>query len=66
VSPAGGKRPGAGRPRVYTEGTVSRSLSLDPLADDALREHVEREGVSRSRAASVLILLGAEKKAAKK
>lgn len=52
----GGARKGAGRPRVYPEGRVSRNLSLDKRADDAITEHATRLGVSRSRAASDLIL----------
>lgn len=52
-------REGAGRPRLYPQGHVSRTLSIDRRADDAVAGYAEREGVSRSQAASVLILEGA-------
>ena len=54
----GGKRPGAGRPPVYPQGHVSRSLSLDVRADERLTRYMREHGVTRSQAASALILAG--------
>lgn len=56
VSTHGGKRPGAGRPPVYPQGRVTRSLSLDTRADEALTRYMRDRGLSRSQAASELIL----------
>ena len=53
-----GTRTGAGRPRMYPQGYVSRTLSLDKRADDAVHERAVKRGISRSQAASELILKG--------
>ena len=52
------KQPGAGRPLMYPQGHVSRSLSLDRRADAAVATYAEQAGLSRSQAASRLILAG--------
>jgi len=51
-------RPGEGRPRIYPRGHVSRTLSLDVRADEAVAAHAAKLGSSRSQAASALILIG--------
>lgn len=52
----GGARKGAGRPRIYPAGRVTRTMSLDRRADEAVRRYAEEHGLSKSQAASVLIL----------
>jgi hypothetical protein len=49
-------RPGEGRPRLYPHGHVSRTLSLDVRADERIAEYAAQHGLSRSQAASVLVL----------
>lgn len=52
----GGKRKGAGRPPVYPHGRVTRSLSLDTRADRRIAAYAKEAGLTRSEAASRLIL----------
>jgi len=48
-----------GRPRTRPEGSVTRSYSLDRRAHDAVTEYASEHSVSRSEAASALILMAA-------
>jgi len=53
-----------GRPRTRPQGSVTRSYSLDRRAHDAVSEYAAAHGVSRSQAATELILAGASRRTA--
>jgi len=50
-----------GRPRVRPEGSVTRSYSLDRRAHDAISAYAQQEWLTRSEAASKLVLLGVDR-----